>query len=152
MSSLYVFSFSVVLVIIDQIIKFIVSNNLSKEISILGGWISFIYVKNFGAAFGILRDRRYIFIISTIIILTIFIYIIAKSRKVDYLLGISASLIIGGGIGNMVDRLLKGYVIDYIKIIFFPAVCNFADYCITIGVMLLIIRIMTYKDRKEISN
>lgn len=148
MSSLFIFMLSLVLIIIDQVIKFIASNNLNGEISAVGGLISFTYVRNFGAAFGILQDKRYIFIIATVIILSAFICIIAKRRKVDKLLGLSSVFIIGGGLSNMIDRMFRGYVIDYIKVLFFPAVCNFADYCITVGVVIFCIR-MIISDRTE---
>ena len=55
-------------------------------------------------------------------------------------------LIIGGGIGNLIDRVLYGYVIDYLSLSFFPPVCNFTDYAITIGVILLVVYIFFFSD------
>ena len=57
-----------------------------------------------------------------------------------------AGLIIGGGIGNLIDRIFYGYVIDYISLSFFPPVCNFADYAITIGTILLIIYVLFFSN------
>ena len=59
---------------------------------------------------------------------------------------ISAGLIIGGGIGNLIDRVFYGYVIDYISLSFFSPVCNFADYAITIGTILLIIYVLFFSN------
>ena len=58
----------------------------------------------------------------------------------------SAILLIGGGIGNLIDRIFLGYVIDYLSISFFPPVCNFADYCITVGTGLLLIYMIFISD------
>ena len=55
-------------------------------------------------------------------------------------------MIIGGGIGNLIDRVFLGYVIDYIQLSFFPPVCNFADYCITAGTILFVIYIFFVSD------
>ena len=55
-------------------------------------------------------------------------------------------MIIGGGVGNLIDRLVHGYVVDYLAVSFFPPVCNFADYCITIGVFILVIYIIFFSD------
>ena len=52
------------------------------------------------------------------------------------------TLIVGGGIGNLIDRLFRGFVIDYLSLSFFPPICNFADYCITIGAFLFILCIL----------
>ena len=57
--------------------------------------------------------------------------------------------IIGGGIGNLIDRIFYGYVIDYLSLSFFPPVCNFADYCITVGAVLLVLYIIFFSDSKN---
>ena len=62
---------------------------------------------------------------------------------------IVAGLIIGGGLGNLYDRIVNGYVIDYISLLFFPPVCNFADYCITVGVNLLVFYVLLKPSRKN---
>ena len=59
---------------------------------------------------------------------------------------VCAALIIGGGIGNLIDRIFFGYVIDYLSLSFFPPVCNFADYCITAGTIMLVIYLLFFSD------
>ena len=61
----------------------------------------------------------------------------------------SAILIIGGGIGNLVDRIFLGYVVDFIKISFFPPAFNFADCCVTIGAVLMVIYLLFFTDFKD---
>ena len=56
--------------------------------------------------------------------------------------------LIGGGIGNLIDRIAYGYVVDYLSLTFFSPVCNFADYCITIGVILLAVYLLFFSDKK----
>ncbi|RGH89804.1 signal peptidase II [Ruminococcus bromii] len=56
------------------------------------------------------------------------------------------ALIIGGGIGNLIDRIFYGFVVDYISVSFFPPVCNFADYCITVGTLLLIVYVLFFSN------
>ena len=58
-------------------------------------------------------------------------------------------LIIGGGIGNLIDRIFRGFVIDYLSLSFFPPICNFADYCITIGAVLFVLCILFQPDKKK---
>ena len=64
------------------------------------------------------------------------------------------AVIIGGGIGNLIDRIFYGYVIDYISLSFFPPVCNFADYCITVGTVLLMVYVLFFSEvgKKELKN
>lgn len=139
---------AVVLAIIDQFIKFIVINNLKPngEFSILGGLVNFLYVENDGIAFGLMGNFRWIFMIVTVaVIIGIIVFMLVKKPKSKLFLS-AATLIIGGGIGNLIDRVVLGYVIDYIQLSFFPPVCNFADYCVTIGTILLLIYLLFVSD------
>lgn len=58
----------------------------------------------------------------------------------------SIALIVGGGIGNLIDRIFLGYVVDYLQLSFFPPVCNFADYCVVAGTALLMVYILFFSD------
>ncbi len=142
---------SVLAAVIDQIIKIIVVNNLKpvSSVEFIPNLVSFTYVENKGAAFGILANARWVFILFTIlIIIALFVYIIKK--KINSKLFItSAILIIGGGIGNLVDRIFLGYVVDFIKISFFPPAFNFADCCVTIGAVLMVIYLLFFTDFKD---
>ena len=72
-----------------------------------------------------------------------------KNYKNSKLFSVSAALIIGGGLGNLIDRIFVGYVVDYLALTFFPPVCNFADYAITAGTVLLIIYLIFYADKDK---
>ena len=143
-----VLGLAVLVAVIDQVLKYLVVNFLDKTnpTEIIHNLFSLTYVENKGAAFGMLADARWIFITFTIIITAFLIYILFKKRISNKLFLTSVVLIIGGGIGNLIDRIFLGYVVDYLSISFFPPVCNFADYCITIGAVLLVIYILFMSD------
>ena len=127
---------------LDMITKFISYAKLSlvDTVPIIKGVIHFTYVENTGAAFGMLKDHRWVFMsLSCVVIVAIFAYLflgLADSR----LMGIALSMIAAGGLSNMIDRVALGYVVDFIdfRLINF-AVFNVADSCVCIGAGLLIL-------------
>lgn len=137
-----------VLVIIDQIIKYFVSAYLQPvgSVSVIDNIFSLTYVENKGVAFGMFSDMRWIFVALTSILLVIIIFYMFKKRPKGKFFYVCAALIIGGGIGNLIDRIFYGYVIDYLSLSFFPPVCNFADYCITVGTIMLVIYLLFFSD------
>ena len=98
------------------------------------------YVENKGAAFGMLADHRWVFIvISTVAIAALVVYLFIKKPK-DKLLCVSLALIAGGGIGNMIDRIFRGFVVDMIDVTCINFyVFNVADSAVCIGCGLLIL-------------
>lgn len=138
----------VVLAVLDQVIKYFVSVYLQPigSLSVIDGVFNLTYVENKGVAFGMFADMRWIFVIITVIMLLVIIFYMLKKRPKGKFFYICASMIIGGGIGNLIDRILYGYVIDYLSLSFFSPVCNFADYCITIGTVLLMVYILLFCD------
>lgn len=143
-----VLGLSLVVALIDYIIKIFVLNNLKPigSLAVIPGLFSLTYVENRGAAFGMLSNARWIFIVFTFIVIAVLIYFIFKKRITSKLFNISAILIIGGGIGNLIDRIFYGFVVDYLSVSFFPPVCNFADYCITVGAGLMVIYLIFFTD------
>ena len=139
---------AVAMILLDLLTKhFIVQMipNVGDNMNVIPGFINFIFVKNTGAAWGMLAGRPVFLIVVSIIVLVVFItFFILKVKKLkektSLLLSISTGLIVGGCLGNMYDRIFLGYVRDFINFEFinFP-VFNFADVGLTIGVILLII-------------
>ena len=132
--------------ILDQLSKIYINLNLNKLYNLDLFIFNIDFVRNYGAAFNLLSGSRFflsfISVISTII-LSYFIFISENKHINKY----GLSLILAGSIGNGIDRILKGYVIDFIKIKFidFP-VFNIADIVINIGVLFLIISHFRYKN------
>lgn len=142
-----------VLVIIDQVIKYFVVENLapSGSVSVIDNLFSLTYVENRGVAFGMFQNHVWLFAILTILLIAVFIWLILSKKLEGKLFLTAAALMIGGGIGNLIDRIWRGFVVDYLSLSFFSPVCNFADYCITIGAFLFVIVILFFsgKDKKQ---
>lgn len=139
---------------IDQIVKIIVSNYLilGKSIKIINNFFYLTYVHNKGAAFSILVGYRYLLIIITIIFLYFLHNHLRKQVNIFKLEIISYGLILGGVLGNLIDRILFGYVIDYLDFLIFNynfPVFNLADSFIVIGCIMLIINSYLRGDNHE---
>lgn len=137
------------LICLDQILKlFIVKNfQLGETKSVLNGVFSFTYLRNYGAAFSILQNQIILFTVITIVIVGSASYYLMKQKSTNFLLDMSLILIISGGLGNFIDRIRIGYVIDMIDLDFMNfAIFNLADSFLTIGVILLFI--MFWKEEK----
>lgn len=134
----------VLMVFIDRVIKYFCTLNLKSvnTVEIIKGFLNFTYVENRGAALGILENHRWFFIAFTIIMCFVLLYILFFYKNHDFWSKAACILIIAGGIGNLIDRIKFGYVIDFISISFFPPVFNFADCCITVGVVLALVHII----------
>ena len=135
------FVINIILITIDQIFKYyILINKENLPNNIINGVLNFTYCENRGIAFGIGQGGAKIFAIITILIIIVaLIYVILKFNKLKKLTLFGIALVISGGIGNLIDRLFRGYVIDYIdfsEIVDFP-IFNFADICIVVGVIII---------------
>lgn len=132
------------LVAIDQYSKSLVVTyiGLNDAKTIIPGFFKLNYVQNFGAGFSILQNSRTIFLIITPICIVAFVYLLLKVKKGDVLSKVALLLMIGGTIGNFIDRIVTVYVVDFLDFIIFGydfPVFNFADMCLTVGVFLYII-------------
>ncbi len=136
---------------IDQLIKYLIVNNvaLNENINVLGDVFKITHVRNDGVAFGMFSGMQWLFIVLTVLMLTAIIIYMFKKRPDSKLFYITVALIVGGGIGNLIDRICYHYVVDYLSLSFFKPVCNFADYCITIGVILLAVYLLFFADKKD---
>lgn len=133
--------YSLIWVVIDFIIKYLVVNNMVLNQTIkLTSFLNITYVRNIGAAFSFLEGKTLLFIVVAIITLNV-IYYFYKKDNMTKLKEITYSLLVGGIIGNLIDRVLHGYVIDYISIIIFKhyfPIFNFADMCIVVGCFIML--------------
>lgn len=118
---------------------------LGRDVVVIPGILSFAYVENRGAAFGMLADSRWVFMLLSSVLIVALILLIKFSKITHPLFIISVSMILGGGIGNMIDRVFLGYVVDFIKADFidFP-VFNMADSAVVIGTILFAVYLIFY--------
>ncbi|MGM9881339.1 MAG: signal peptidase II [Bacilli bacterium] len=149
----FIIILSIVLTIIDQLSKFIVIKalNVNHSIEVIKNFFYLTYTHNKGAAFSILTGKRIFLVIIAIIIIAAIIYYLKKNTPNNSLSKIAFSLVIGGSLGNLIDRILRGYVIDFIDVKIFGydfPIFNLADTFITIGIFILIL----FSLRKEKGN
>lgn len=134
-----------ILVNIDQIIKILTVRNLKNhtgEVILIPHFIDLIYVENRGAAFGIFAGQKILLTLLPVVIVVglAFYYLKLTNSLSDKLTKISIVLIISGAIGNLIDRIFKGYVVDMFHFSFFDfPVFNFADILVVTGSILIII-------------
>ncbi|MEK3731107.1 MULTISPECIES: signal peptidase II [Paenibacillus] len=131
--------------IIDQGTKFLIASRLEigDKIPVIGDFFLITSHRNKGAAFGILQNQLWFFIIVTIAVVVGLVWYLQKVRKEERkLLPTALALVLGGALGNFIDRLLMGEVVDFLQFNFgsytFP-IFNVADSCIVIGVGLIIL-------------
>ena len=137
----------IVLVAADQLTKLYALNVIKPKgtITVIDNFYYFTYVENRGAAFGIMQNKQWFFIIVTLLIFAAFGYILFKYKIEGKLFFAAVVLIFGGGVGNLIDRIFRGYVVDFLQFSFFSPVCNAADYFITVGAVLLVISVLFCK-------
>ena len=140
------------LILLDQLIKFFVIKNLyEKSITIIPNILKFTYVENTGGAFGLGKNGLAIIILINTIILGLIVYFTIRNKEKMPKSILSVILLIGvGGLGNLIDRIFRGFVIDFIDvnpIIKFP-MFNFADIYVVVGCVLLMI-MMIISDSKK---
>ncbi len=126
-------------ILLDQLTKWFATLYLADSIPLWNGVFHLTFATNTGAAWGMLKDHRWIFMtISTLAIVAILAYLIfVKEQSKGSRLALA--LICGGGIGNMIDRIALGYVVDFLdfRLINFP-IFNLADSCVCVGTFLFL--------------
>ena len=135
----------IICVLIDRIIKILCLSNLDigDGIDIIDNVFSITLVTNTGAAFSILSSSTVFLIILSLIVIGIIYFFFIKDQNLSNFMQIIYGILLGGIIGNLLDRLIYGYVIDYLNfsIINFP-VFNFADICIVTSIAIIIINLL----------
>ncbi len=143
---------SIALIVIDRLTKWLTVTQLKPidNVDLIKNVLSLTYVENRGAAFGILRDARWVFIVVTIAVLIGLGVYICKKKPKSVLFKWSSALIFAGAVGNLIDRIALGYVVDMIRVHFFDfPVFNFADCCVVIGTALLCLYILITESHDE---
>lgn len=149
----YMFILSIIVIILDQITKKIAFETIRTQGSkvIIENFFELLYVENSGAAFGIFKDKKIFFIIVTLLVLSFIItYTYKNYKNMNVIEKLSLSLIFAGAVGNFIDRIARGYVIDFLSFKFanyyFP-VFNIADIAVVVGTGLLMYIIVASGDK-----
>lgn len=144
---------AILVVVIDQFTKWLIVKymDLRESISIIDGFLSITSHRNRGAAWGILQGQMVFFIVITIVVIIGIVYFLKNYAKQSRLYGIGLGLILGGAIGNFIDRIFRKEVVDFVDTIIFGydfPIFNVADAALCIGVALVIFQIFK-EDREE---
>ena len=147
---------SIIILIVDFIFKYLVSNNMIINVRncIIPNFFYLTYTKNDGAAWSSFSGQSYLLIaISIVIIIFVFGYL-RKKKKISKLEILGFSLLLGGALGNLLDRIIYGYVIDYLDFNLFNynyPIFNLADSCVVLGVVVILIEtiIQDQKNKKQ---
>ena len=144
---------AIALIALDLVTKVLAATNLNMHsITLIPNLIDFIYTENTGAAFGMLSNNTWFLIGFTAVFIVAFVLFDIFNHSKNWFYRIGYVLVLAGAIGNLVDRIMFGFVRDFIAISFFPFIFNVADIFVTVGTVLLMIYVVFYMfnaDTKE---
>ena len=149
------YAIALVIIAADQFTKWLVLQNMEigERIPVFEPYLAWLSHRNRGAAWGMLEGQMWLFAIITIAVIIGILYYFHKHAKGQPLFQLSLMVILGGAIGNFIDRMLYGEVVDFIDVLIplinydFP-IFNIADAALTIGVILMIIFVI-YDEKQE---
>lgn len=139
---------SIPVILIDQVLKRIVEKNIAIGFrkSIINGVLNISHITNDGIAFGILRGKEWNLGLIIIVLVAIgFIFFYYKRFQESMWMRISLGFLLGGAIGNLVDRIRIGHVVDFIDFRFWPAF-NVADVSVSVGAVMLVVYMLLYSE------
>jgi len=147
------FAVIILLVLIDQLSKFLISTKLvvGGSILVIPNFFALTYVQNRGIAFGMFFGYVWVFVVITVLFLIVIFFILKKIQSKRYLLcRVAVQFIAAGAVGNLIDRAFRGYVVDFFNFYgIWSYVFNVADVCINIGAGLLIIYFVFFDKKKK---
>lgn len=143
---------SLIIIILDQSLKYYVFNHiaLGQVQSIIPGFMSLTYLKNNGAAWNILPGQMFFFYLLSFLAILVCLYFLFNKKYRQPLLSVGVSLLLGGIIGNLIDRLHLKFVIDMLQLDFINFnIFNIADSAITVGVIMVFIYLLFFEGKRN---
>ncbi|MBI0578421.1 MULTISPECIES: signal peptidase II [Bacillaceae] len=149
---MFYYLIAIFVIVLDQITKWLIVSKMhfGESITIIENFLYITSHRNRGAAWGILQGQMWLFYVITLVVIIALIYYLQKAAKGKWLLGVSLSFMLGGAIGNFIDRVIRKEVVDFIHTFIFGynfPVFNIADSALVIGVILLMISML--RDERE---
>ena len=138
-------------VVLDIVSKQLVISGMELEqaISVIPGVFDLRYIRNYGAAFSIMQNKRIFLIAATVVMMAaLCVYAVKMGNRISKAERIALAMIVGGGIGNLIDRVFFGYVTDFLDIHIIP-IFNVADCFVTVGCILLVIAVLSEKKEEQ---
>ena len=151
---MFYYLIAIFVILLDQFTKWLIVNNmfLGESITIINNVLYITSHRNRGAAWGILQGQMWLFYVITIVVIVAIMFYLHKAARGKMLLGVSLALMLGGAIGNFIDRVLRKEVVDFIHAYIFNynfPVFNIADSALVIGVILLMIQMLLEERRSK---
>lgn len=151
---IYIFLIMILSVAVDQVTKHLAITHLADigSYPVIPNILHFTYVENRGAAFGLLANHRWVFMIFSSVAIVLILVWLLRDKTMGPWLRTAGALIVGGGIGNMIDRLFIGYVVDFIDFVCIRFyVFNVADSCVCVGCAMFVLGVlrMEYLESKR---
>ncbi|WAA10651.1 signal peptidase II [Fervidibacillus albus] len=145
---------SIIVILLDQVTKWLIVNNFSlyESIPLIDGFLYITSHRNKGAAWGILEGQMWFFYLITMFVIIFIVYYMQKYGKGKRLFSFALALILGGAIGNFIDRLFRKEVVDFIDVYIFTydyPIFNVADSALVIGVGLIIVQMIVEEKQKK---
>ncbi|MCM3160420.1 MULTISPECIES: signal peptidase II [Metabacillus] len=151
---MYYYIIAAVIILIDQVTKWLIVRNMQigENITVIENFFYITSHRNRGAAWGILEGQMWFFYIITAVVIVGLIYYIQKHTKENKVMGVALGFMLGGAIGNFIDRLFRKEVVDFINTYIFSydfPIFNIADSALCIGVALLFIHMLFFEGKQE---
>ncbi|MGF3141791.1 signal peptidase II [Facklamia sp. P13064] len=147
------FIITAIIVILDQALKIWTQNHLTlnQTLEIIPDFFQLNYIHNTGAGWGLFAGQRFFLIGVTFLVIFYLVYLIWKNRYHSLWTKLAYALLLGGAVGNLIDRLVRGYVVDMLQIRLFDfPIFNLADVALTLGVILLIIMVIWTEEGSDL--
>ena len=141
------------IVVLDQSVKALVVAQvaLQERIPLVPGLLTLTHIRNFGAAYNLMTGfALFLILVPGLIMLGGLLYLAFRAERLPLMVRLSATMILGGGLGNLTDRIRLGYVVDFLDIRIIP-VFNVADMFITAGCLLLVLYLLFFDRNKDAS-
>lgn len=145
------------LIILDQVTKFAVENELKGKgrqvMAVIPGFLEFSYLENPAAAFGLLGDVIGVVMVLTLLVTAGILAGLFWYKQHSAFSYTAAALLLAGGLGNLIDRITRGYVVDFIHVEFFHYIFNVADCCVTVGACFLVLHylLITHREKRALA-
>lgn len=126
--------------------------DLNGTVPVIDGIFHITYIHNYGAAFSLFQNKTvFLILMQLIVIAAVLVYLIKKQKKEHWALLLSLSLIAAGGMGNLIDRAVKGYVVDFLDLRIWP-IFNVADISVCVGCGLLVLYMFFFEPKRNRSS
>ncbi len=149
--ALLVLAAAALLLAVDQITKGAVLERLKPigAVTVIPGLLEFSYVENTAAAMGLFGGLIWLVVLVTVVTCVAILVLLFRYKGHTFFSYMTSALLLAGGVGNLLDRIQYGYVVDFIHVLFFQYVFNFADCCVTVGAVCFVLHHLMLSRREK---